>query len=206
MKRYRSIPDRLLKLRLLPSTKSQAHHLLSYEFLNRQLTWTSLTEFLLFILPLILPSYRRLRRRLIQATKSEATEQGALSTLPDRFCAVCFSQGREGRLITNPYCGECGHAYCYTCLLGEVAGEEGDGWHCLRCGMVIKHVKRWQEVILDELPCLENKDEVGQQEAVRGEGSLAEEISIEEVVTPETEETEEEAGEQDSEEGENLFG
>jgi len=170
------------------------------------LTWTSLTEFLLFILPLILPSYRRLRRRLVRATKSEGSETGALSTLPVRFCPICFSHGREGRLITNPYCGECGHAYCYTCLLGEVAGEEGDGWSCLRCGTVIKHVRRWQELIGDDVPTRETRGEAVQEEKRKGEGKAAEESSIEEVATPDTEEAEDETtGEEDSEEGDNLF-
>jgi len=53
-------------------------------------------------------------------------------------------------LITNPYCGACGHVYCYSCLVGEVAGEEGDGWACLRCGETIKHVRRWVEVVEKE--------------------------------------------------------
>src|SRR5271169_5412020 len=155
--RYRSLPDRLLKLRLVPLTKSQHHHLLSYEYLNRQLTWTSLTEFLLFILPLILPSYRRLRRRILRSTNLSTSADGKadLASLPERFCAICFAKGREGRLVTNPYCGECGHVYCYTCLVGEVAGEEGDGWGCLRCGKIIKRVKRWVEGIVEENTAVE---------------------------------------------------
>lgn len=86
-----------------------------------------------------------------------------MSTLPDRFCAICFSHGREGRLITNPHCGECGHPYCYTCLVGEVAGEEGDGWGCLRCGRVIKHVKRWQEVVEEETTVIEEKVDIPEE-------------------------------------------
>jgi peroxin-2 len=183
-------------------TKSQQHHLLSYEFLNRQLTWTSLTEFLLFILPLILPSYRRIRRRLIRAAKTEGDDVRALSTLPDRFCAICFSQGWEGRVITNPSCGECGHVYCYTCLVGEIAGEEGDGWTCLRCGKIIKHVKRWQEVIGEDTT-VEEMDE----RATRDEEDGAQESSgnSEDVVTPEEEDDKLDDVEEDSNEEENLF-
>jgi len=193
-------------MRLVPLTKSQPHHLLSYEFLNRQLTWTSLTEFLLFILPLILPSYRRLRRRLAWATKSGDPETAALATLPDRFCAICFSQGREGRLITNPYCGECGHVYCYTCLLGEVAGEEGDGWTCLRCGMIVKHVGRWKEVVGEGPSSEENEGDTQEAKHII-EGTSGEESSIDEGVTPESEEVQGEDGDEaDSEEGQNLFG
>jgi len=198
--RYRSLPDRILKLRLLPLTKSQPHHLLSYEFLNRQLTWTSLTEFLLFILPLILPSYRRIRRRLVRSIKPDDSQMGALAGLPTRFCAICFSKGREGRLITNPYCGECGHPYCYTCLMEEVAAEEGDGWACLRCGHIIRHIKRWEEALEDDETVVEEKAEDAEpaQEEEERDSSQSEEI-----VTPEEEEAEVE--EEDSNEDENLF-
>lgn len=202
--RYRSIPDRILKLRLLPLTKSQHHHLLSYEFLNRQLTWTSLTEFLLFILPLILPSYRRIRRRLVRATKNDDVQVGTLTTLPTRFCAICFSQGREGRLITNPYCGECGHAYCYTCLVGEVAGEEGDGWGCLRCGTVIKYVKRWEETMGEE-NTVDQKTDVGEEHAEGEEKEGGETSQSEEILTPEDEEEGVSDDGLESDEEENLF-
>lgn len=195
--RYRSITDRILKLRLLPLTKSQRHHLLSYEFLNRQLTWTSLTEFLLFILPLILPSYRRLRRRLVRVAKSEGPEVGKLAMLPDRFCAICFSQGREGRLITNPYCGDCGHAYCYSCLVGEVAGEEGDGWACLRCGKMIQRIKRWEELREDEETVIDQEVDANNDHVEDG----SKEVSQSEGATPE----DEDEVESESDEEENLF-
>lgn len=128
---------------------------------------------------------------------------GSLSTLPDRFCAICFSQGREGRLITNPYCGECGHVYCYTCVVGQVAGEEGDGWGCLRCGRVIKHVKRWEEVVEGETSVAEMTD--GIEGHPDGEGEEGEDTSqSEEILTPEEEdEVDDEGG---SDEEENLFG
>ena len=39
--------------------------------------------------------------------------------------AICFSQGREGRLITNPYLVEI--VDMHIAILGELAGEEGTG-------------------------------------------------------------------------------
>jgi peroxin-2 len=119
--------------------------------------------------------------------------------LPDRFCAICFSQGREGRLITNPYCGECRHAYCYSCLVGEVVGEEGDGWACLRCGKMIQHVKRWEELVEEEGIAVEQEVHAN-NDRVEDE---PEETSQSESRTPEDEdEVEVEA---ESDEGENLF-
>jgi len=91
--------------------------------------------------------------------------------------------------------------------VGEVAGEEGDGWNCVRCGTVIKQVTRWQEMVGDDIPTGQRKDEAVKEENRNGQGRVAEESSIEEVVTPDTEEAEDEAiGEEDSDEGENLFG
>lgn len=201
LNRYRSLPDRIIKLRLMPLTKSVQHHLLSYEFLNRQLTWTSLTEFLLFILPLISPSYRRIHRKLSRL-KKPVGEAGEFAALPVKFCAICFSKGREGRFVTNPYCGECGHCYCYTCLIGEVVGEEGDGWNCLRCNRSIRNIRRWEEIT-------EGKDTVNQEKKLR-----TNDIPAEEAGDPSTEglvsETEDEEGSAASDDGveideENLF-
>lgn len=237
--RYRSIPDRLLRLRLVPLTKSHPHHLLSYEFLNRQLTWTSLTEFLLFILPLILPSYRRLRRRLLRsitrkpATSLESTQPGdsakqegfegretgrELAGLPVRFCAICYKQGREGRLITNPYQGECGHVYCYSCLVSEVVGEEGDGWSCLRCGYLVKRMNRWNERV-EQGEGIKGKGEkngevetgVDGEESGTGSGSEGVEVttpkgeSVNDVEEEGEDEVEEVDEAEETEEEDNLF-
>jgi peroxin-2 len=127
--------------------------------------------------------------------------KGVLSRLPDRFCGICFSQGREGRLVTNPYCGECGHVYCYACLLGEVVGEEGDGWTCLRCGSMVRQIKRWEEKV-------EIEGEDGREESSTEQGREAEE-KVNEVSEVEAPEIESEEGsvedvDEDSNE-ENLF-
>lgn len=59
--RYRTIADRILNMRLVPSHKLVKRDV-SYEFMNRQMVWHNFTEFLLFLLPLI--SARSLRHRL----------------------------------------------------------------------------------------------------------------------------------------------
>ena len=123
---------------------------------------------------------------------------GALVDLPIRFCAICFSKGREGRLITNPYCGECGHPYCYTCLMEEVAAEEGDGWACLRCGHVIRHIKRWEETLEDDETVVEEKEEDVEATEEQEEQEEQDSSQSEDVVTPEDEEAE-------VDEEENLF-
>ena len=82
----------------------------------------------------------------------------------------------------------------------EVAAEEGDGWTCLRCGQVIRHVKRWEEELEDDETVVEEK--VADAEPA-GEGEEQDSSHSEKIVTPEEEEVEVE--EEDSNEEENLF-
>ena len=97
--RYRTLIDRLLRLRLI----SPSNHLsrqVSFEYLNRQLVWHAFTEFLLFLLPLV--GITRWRRWLSKAWRKakilvkpesdeqETTRKGELGFLPERTCAICY--------------------------------------------------------------------------------------------------------------------
>lgn len=109
--RYRTLLDRILRLRLSSPT-SQASRQISFEYLNRQLVWHSFTEFLLFILPLIgirrwrrllSRAWRRLRITLInedsEFTEDNAEKVGELSSLPERTCAICYES--QNPLLTS---------------------------------------------------------------------------------------------------------
>ncbi|KOS18985.1 Peroxisomal biogenesis factor 2 [Escovopsis weberi] len=101
--RYRTILDRLLRMRLAPPT-SQLSREVSFEYLNRQLVWHAFTEFLLFVLPLI--GINRWRRWLSRAwrkacdivsTTTAAADgdgngaaRGEYGFLPERTCAICY--------------------------------------------------------------------------------------------------------------------
>ena len=99
--RYRTLTDRLLRLRLV-SPSSQVSREVSFEYLNRQLVWHAFTEFLLFLLPLVgISRWRkwlaRVWKRTKDAMKSEKTEDeedkaktGPLAFLPERTCAICY--------------------------------------------------------------------------------------------------------------------
>ncbi|KAI9000955.1 peroxisomal biogenesis factor 2 [Trametes punicea] len=63
--RYRTLTDRLLRLRLV-SARKHFQREVSYEFMNRQMVWHAFTEFLLFLLPLI--NVRALRRQFMSMT------------------------------------------------------------------------------------------------------------------------------------------
>ena len=97
--RYRTLLDRILRLRLAPPT-NQVSREVSFEYLNRQLVWHAFTEFLLFLLPLVgISRWRRWIARAWRKSKSllqrgeeseEATSQGELAFLSERTCAICY--------------------------------------------------------------------------------------------------------------------
>ncbi|TKX23380.1 hypothetical protein C1H76_4448 [Elsinoe australis] len=98
--RYRTLVDRVLGLRLVP-TNAQTSREVSFEYLNRQLVWHAFTEFLLFILPLVgISRWRRWLARAWKKAKSMVTRKsededemvgrGELGFLPERTCAICY--------------------------------------------------------------------------------------------------------------------
>lgn len=175
--RYRTLLDRLLRMRLAPPT-SQVSREVSFEYLNRQLVWHAFTEFLLFVLPLIgINRWRRWLTRTWRKTKetfsSGADEsdktKGEYAFLPERTCAICYQDQNntattEGEIIaqssgvvgsaqtdiTNPYeTIPCKCIYCFVCLATRLEREEGEGWTCLRCGEHVKQCKPWSGDVLE---------------------------------------------------------
>lgn len=101
--RYRTITDRVLRMRLVPAS-NQTNREVSFEYLNRQLVWHAFTEFLLFLLPLV--GISRWRRWIARAWKKAKMYVTKLRTgededdddvkagelvLPERTCAICYS-------------------------------------------------------------------------------------------------------------------
>ncbi|KAL2023616.1 hypothetical protein VTK56DRAFT_1773 [Thermocarpiscus australiensis] len=174
--RYRTLLDRVLRMRLAPPT-SQVSREVSFEYLNRQLVWHAFTEFLLFVLPLVgINRWRRWfarawrKTRKIVSTGSEGDDRkGEYAFLPARTCAICYqdqnsatteneimaaaSSGVVGSAqtdVTNPYEAiPCGCVYCFVCLATRIEREEGEGWTCLRCGELIKECKPWSGDVLE---------------------------------------------------------
>ena len=174
--RYRTLLDRVLRLRLAPPI-SQVSRQVSFEYLNRQLVWHAFTEFLLFLLPLVgISRWRRWLSRAWRKTKSFVRrggeyeewepKAGELAFLPERTCAICYSDqnptstseneimvvtGASGGVVgsaqtdvTNPYeTIPCGCIYCFVCIATRLEAEEGDGWICLKCGELVKECKPW---------------------------------------------------------------
>lgn len=105
--RYRTLLDRILRMRLAPPT-SQVSREVSFEYLNRQLVWHAFTEFLLFVLPLIgINRWRRWITRAWRKTRQivtasgggdddEETKRGEFAFLPERTCAICYQDQNTG--------------------------------------------------------------------------------------------------------------
>lgn len=170
--RYRTLLDRLLRLRLI-APNNQVGRQVSFEYLNRQLVWHAFTEFLLFVLPLLgINRWRRWLNRVWKRTKialnsNEETDEkttGPLAFLPERTCAICYQDqnptteaeilgantsggGFLGSAMTdvvNPYeTIPCGCIYCFVCIASKLEAEEGHGWTCLRCGENVKTCRPW---------------------------------------------------------------
>ena len=98
--RYRTLLDRVLRLRLAPPT-TQVSRQVSFEYLNRQLVWHAFTEFLLFLLPLVgISRWRRWLSRVWRQVKAitktagdsgeDMEAKGELAFLPERTCAICY--------------------------------------------------------------------------------------------------------------------
>ncbi|KAK4136606.1 hypothetical protein BT67DRAFT_350657, partial [Trichocladium antarcticum] len=179
--RYRTLLDRVLRMRLAPPT-SQVSREVSFEYLNRQLVWHAFTEFLLFVLPLVgINRWRRWLARTWRKTKkimgtgaegAGEDKKGEFAFLPERTCAICYQDqntattetelmgtaksgvvGSAQTDITNPYEAiPCGCIFCFVCLATRIEREEGEGFACLRCGELIKECKPWGGDVLEPEP------------------------------------------------------
>ena len=98
--------------------------------------------------------------------EDESNANGEFSFLPERTCAICYQDqnsnstlendltvvtGTSGGVIgsaqtdvTNPYeTVPCGCVYCFVCIATRLEGEEGEGWLCLRCGVLVNECRPW---------------------------------------------------------------
>ncbi len=176
--RYRTLLDRVLRMRLAPPT-SQVSREVSFEYLNRQLVWHAFTEFLLFVLPLVginrwrrwlARTWRRTKKIMSSGAEGASDEKtGEYAFLPERTCAICYQDQNSAKSendlmaaastgvvgsaqtdITNPYEAiPCGCTYCFVCLATRIEREEGEGWSCLRCGELVKECKPWGGDVLE---------------------------------------------------------
>lgn len=148
--RYRTLTDRLLRLRLTPASHSTSREV-SFEYLNRQLVWHAFTEFLLFLLPLVgisrwrrilSRSWRKLKASILHllgrsASNSDDADEktsGELGFLPERTCAICFRDqnpptATEQDILAQSATGSGG-------IVGSAATDITNPYEAIPCGCI----------------------------------------------------------------------
>ncbi|KAF1981664.1 hypothetical protein K402DRAFT_364293 [Aulographum hederae CBS 113979] len=158
---YRTILDRLLRLRLAP-TSAHTSREVSFEYLNRQLVWHAFTEFLLFLLPLVgVSRWRRILGRLWRRTKRTVTSAfggratsddddekagGELAFLPERTCAICYhdqnpSGGSEAEMLA---------ASATSGVIGSAQTDVTNPYEAVPCGCIYCFVCLAQRIEVEE--------------------------------------------------------
>ncbi|KAK5132895.1 hypothetical protein LTR08_008415 [Meristemomyces frigidus] len=151
--KYRTLTDRILRLRLVPSS-NQTSREVSFEYLNRQLVWHAFTEFLLFLLPLV--GISRWKRWLARAWKKglnglskmrsgqqqddddeDMRKAGELAFLPERTCAICYqdqnpttNNGDQDRVSTGANAG----------IVGNASTDITNAYETIPCGCIYCYV------------------------------------------------------------------
>lgn len=144
--RYRTLLDRVLKMRLAAPT-SQVSREVSFEYLNRQLVWHAFTEFLLFVLPLVgINRWRRWLNRTWRKTKeivrgggsaesSSAEKKGEYAFLPERTCAICYQDQNSATTETEVLA-----AAASTGVVGSAQTDITNPYETIPCGCIYCYV------------------------------------------------------------------
>ncbi|KAG0674185.1 hypothetical protein C6P40_002396 [Pichia californica] len=154
---------------------------ISYEFQDRQLIWNSFTEFINNISDIKMPrfvtrSWKRAMKKVIQRRQKindtidnkeddNDNDDTLFRFLPERCCAICYSSDininktTDDNLITNPYITNCGHIYCYFCIMNVMGSNNGFDdndddddeliWNCLRCNGKVQWCKIYTDGMKD---------------------------------------------------------
>jgi peroxin-2 len=148
--RYRTLTDRLLRLRLTPTSHSTSREV-SFEYLNRQLVWHAFTEFLLFLLPLVgISRWRRILSRTWRKLRSsvlalvgrspnkaddddEAKQAGELGFLPERTCAICY---RDQNPTTSTEADVMAQSSGGGGVVGSAATDITNPYEAVPCGCI----------------------------------------------------------------------
>lgn len=139
--RYRTLLDRVLRMRLAPPT-SQVSREVSFEYLNRQLVWHAFTEFLLFVLPLVgINRWRRWLSRTWRKTReimhvgadpNDASARGEYAFLPERTCAICYQDQNDATTTEN----EVMAAAASSGIVGSAQTDVTNPYETIPCGCV----------------------------------------------------------------------
>ena len=158
--RYRSLVDRILKLRLVYQ-KAEGIRNVSFDFINQQLLFEGITDTLMVILPLLDWSYyrRRISFFLNKAFKilydaiiskivflrlpsflklnNNYNSNDIIHVKVSSACAFCGTNPAVMPHIAHP----CEHVYCYYCMKTNFF-EEDEECVCISCGVKVESTHR----------------------------------------------------------------
>jgi peroxin-2 len=131
--RYRRLLERLVGARLVYRDVGASRHI-SFDYLNRQLIWSEVSDFILFLLPLLNAGcIGRLMNKYLPMNESM---RGAVSSVgSEATCSVCETV-RESPLRCQAL--PCKHAFCYYCMASRLAARKDP--RCFVCSERIETV------------------------------------------------------------------
>eukprot|EP00877_Chromochloris_zofingiensis_P014144 jgi/Chrzof1/8984/Cz03g31260.t1 len=160
--KYRSLLERILGARLVYKQANMSR-LVSFEYMNRQLVWQELSEFLLFLLPLI--NVARLKQFIMGVFPKLPIISGTSTTgeLLEGWTVAKDNSGKTGHASSPtdadlqaagpcPICGiqeilvpfvalPCRHVFCYYCLRGHTEADRE--YKCPIDGLKVTAMRRY---------------------------------------------------------------
>ncbi|KAG6004931.1 peroxisome assembly protein (Peroxin-2) [Claviceps maximensis] len=139
--RYRTLLDRILRMRLAPPT-SQVSREVSFEYLNRQLVWHAFTEFLLFALPLIginkwrrwlSRSWRKAKGIITTSGQEDHAATGEYGFLPERTCAICYQDQNDSATTETEIMAA---AAASSGVIGSAQTDVTNPYETIPCGCI----------------------------------------------------------------------
>ena len=103
-----------------------------FDILNRQVIWQAFTEFFMFAAPFF--RFQKLRK-LFSKFIFSLFQTSNHDKLPDDVCVICHESGYPRTQIQQPRLTNCGHMYCYYCLVSQLMADPS--YSCPRCGMTV---------------------------------------------------------------------
>eukprot|EP00298_Acanthocystis_sp_HF-20_P010676 c18984_g1_i1.p1 GENE.c18984_g1_i1~~c18984_g1_i1.p1 ORF type:complete len:382 (+),score=113.11 c18984_g1_i1:40-1146(+) len=147
---YRGIIERVLKIRAV-YVKPQISRFISFELLHQQLLWTTITDLLSTLLPILQLSriIKLLKRIKFYNSQEKNDEENFQEKKIVSVFESCPSCGNSSPVM--PHIGDCYCVYCYVCIQSLLleANENDDKEKeisCLKCGKMIKNA-RWVRAI-----------------------------------------------------------
>ena len=97
--------DRVLGMRLVYKHPEMARAV-NFDYMNQEMIWTGLTEFIMFIRP-YLP---------LAKWKLSLKQYWNQDTLDPHNCLICIQKDHSQTKARIPFKTSCGHIFCYYCI------------------------------------------------------------------------------------------